>query len=82
MSLQENDKQLPFNEINPKLLKSKSKRVEEPKEDITIINLSNIKAGHIDKIINESAKFKTGSEVLNESIKKSIYQGGSTFGKG
>ena len=46
------------------------------------MNLSDIKGGNIDKIINESAKFKTGSEILNESIKKSMQYGGSTFGKG
>ena len=44
------------------------KTSEEPKEDVTIINLSNIKEGHLDKIINESAKFKGNSEVMNESM--------------
>ena len=57
------------------------KTSEEPKEDVTIINLSNIKEGHLDKIINESAKFKGNSEVMNESMKKSMHHGGSTFGK-
>jgi hypothetical protein len=51
------------------------------KEDVTIINLSNIKEGHLDKMINESAKFYGNSEVLNQSIKKSMHHGGSTFGK-
>mgnify|MGYP007117172311 CR=1 FL=1 len=46
------------------------------------MNLSEIKGGHLDKVMNESAKFKTGSEILNESIKKSMQYGGSTFGKG